>query len=1409
MSCKVKQHALDVLEEKGAIKDNVVVDFRTFDQLNEEFTRTAKEKYNVGTGNTPLFSVSMDTPELTVIPNDMLLNALDAVIQQQEEAAENAPKDDTIFESKIEKLTDDKQSPFLSYVPVDGEYVTEDEQEVDYSPTNEHILFDSGTPKTAAEVIQNILVNFPDINENTAFLLKKVIPILGATNATIRFVSKKSLKGSDTLMQYNADNNEIQISKDTLKEASPEYAVQSFLHEVVHSVTAQAYLKPSTLEQQMFRDFINDQFAKYSELSDSYGLTNPMEFIAEIISNRAFQQEITTLDKSNKGFWQKLIDFIRMLFGVKKTTDFHNIVESITTIANNSDTQFTGINGRNNIFEFKKEEPTIPSLKTIEEKTKKLVQDAIDNIEQAAKRVKVKGKKGVARENAYEFKEQLQELKDQMERYAEAEQYKAIVLYVKSLRGTVLNLKSKVEEADRNSDKIVDTMVHYENYLTAYDMLDDINALVDEALESDTLTESQLKDIEEIDNILATFAKDHKRLLGRISTIKKKAITKVMAKKEYFPEVEHKWKTKLEAEYDPLTAKGASKAEWVTQQMIGPRAEEIQQDVEAAALSAAEDIDEDITWAEAKLSDPLNANGSRLFRLAVGIVAQMRNRIIQAVHDFEFELDGIFQRMQKGSKTMVPSKRYQHMIETDSDGNHYLVSEYSIEFKEAYEEYLGLKQELKQLRYEAQAMGWEEHEIRAAEDYREIIEQMRAWEAKHTIREKGTKIPHPKYKTDLSKLSEADLEFLNLFREINRVNEKTFGKHASLRTRAMNVEYHRLPSISKSNHERLIEKDGKGIIKDNWNDATKVRTDDVGYEEQALDGKNRPLKDVRVHYRGKIDPNEQSLDLPTLLRMEYHNGVNYKEKSQTKIVLDEIAEMAGNKKYIATSQRTGQWLVNLFRKNKDVATVDGKDSVTYNRLKTYIDTNIHDILNVHAGFSLAGADVNKLVKTVNGYTATLGMALNIASGSVNLLNGFSQLYIETFGGNHISFKSLQKAEGMYFRDLPNVLADLGRPVKKSVTNQINQMFDTFGGFSIAQQEFFKNTVAKRLANIEVLSGLQDGGEHMMQSILTMAVLDGIKVMDDKGQFFDKKGNKTDEKGAASLLDMIKLDENQQAYVSGKVYYTTHTRNIDFHDGGQAHVSLFIKKKIEDTAGVYDSNFQPEVYRHWYGKLLLLFKRFLISQMQNRWTGISTAHKKKSQLTDRDRSFNIGIKEYVEGTHVTALRLFVGNPMETWRTFMQDGVVTALKSLKLAHLPENYKALNDYEKANLRKATADIIATAVLLPLLGMLAEAAAGDDDDEYLWYLAYLTRRLESELSQFRNPREAWRITSNPIAGTRVIENALTVIGGVLSPWDYLDEDSKGNNKLIKNAEKLVPVWVQFKKEWKQSYHFIENQAN
>ena len=122
-------------------------------------------------------------------------------------------------------------------------------------------------------------------------------------------------------------------------------------------------------------------------------------------------------------------------------------------------------------------------------------------------------------------------------------------------------------------------------------------------------------------------------------------------------------------------------------------------------------------------------------------------------------------------------------------------------------------------------------------------------------------------------------------------------------------------------------------------------------------------------------------------------------------------------------------------------------------------------------------------------------------------------------------------------------------------------------------------------------------------------------------------------------------------------------------------------------------------------------------------------------------------------------------------------------------------------------------TSVILPLLGMLMAGMDDDDDDNnLLWFFIYVNRRLTRELAQFRNPIESAKMISNPVAGIRLIQNGLNFMYDVLTPvnfvpvenesvFGYLDENSKGENKMWNHATKLVPILPQLGVDYKQRH--------
>ena len=521
-----------------------------------------------------------------------------------------------------------------------------------------------------------------------------------------------------------------------------------------------------------------------------------------------------------------------------------------------------------------------------------------------------------------------------------------------------------------------------------------------------------------------------------------------------------------------------------------------------------------------------------------------------------------------------------------------------------------------------------------------------------------------------------------------------------------------------------------------------------------------------------------------MFRNEYWNGQNYKEKSRLEPKLLMIADIAKEKEFY-----TG--------KNKDV--VPGLSN-TYNRLVGMMERNVYDIMSKHGG-NWGQVDVNKVTNALNGYAAGLAMTLNKAASTTNIFGGLTDIFIEAVGGHRFNVKTFKNAEVKYTKEVlnGNILKDTYASVKTSYFNQLLDMFDVFGGLGQNEQEALRNSFARKFVTTKSGNILNEMGEHAMHSILTQSILDGIKAMDVNNNYLDKDGNVTTEEKGASLADMLYFNNDGILKMNEKVAYSKANLTVKYNDGGKSQINSLIKHSIFNLFGVYDTKYQSEFSKTVAGKWVMLFKKFFLSKAAYRFTGFGTSLKKKENLTDDDRFYNSAEKEYIEGTYTTFVR------------FIRETGIPNIQMMQTMYM--NWKNLSEYEKSNLKKVTMEIMLTSVILPLLGMIMTGMDDDDDDNnLLWFAIYVNRRLIRELAQFRNPIEAAKMVSNPVAGIRLIQNGLNFMYDIVTPFNfvpgenesvfgYLDENAKGENKMWNHATKLVPILPQLGVDYKQRH--------
>lgn len=1408
MSCKDKQKfktseasSKASMRSKGAIDKFLnILDINMFNKLNKKWTIDAKERFNID-GN--LFR--NDDGKAT--PNKAAFKQIDAV---KGITYPNKIDFNNLKGSKKNELAFDEDSEI---------------KESNYSNENNKVLFNNQEGRiTVDEVLENILNNYKNLSPIGRELLEKSRKLVGRTGAKIKFVYEESFEDETIVMQIESDTNNIQISKERLSKFTTDEVIESFLHELAHAQTLQALLNPVTFEEKQFAKLIKDYFNYYKnkninnseklselrkqiyqaelEFNDklveklskglnslmTYGFLNEKEFVAEIYANKVFKEELKALDKENNtSYWKRFLESLRRVFGLAKTKEADNLIEEIVNYVEADRRDYRGTNLQRTLFAKRIEDDS--KYSSLESKLNNFIDKAKIKVQSIYDRT-IKTNKKYSSTSKEELILRNKELLETLDKYEKNQKWKAVLGYAQSFDKTIIYVNNLLDKliTDKNiyEDKLDHLIKRYKDYLSAYDLLPEIKELLSQAdLKQLELTEEELEDYKELKQFLSEASKKHDAIENKFLVISKAQVLQDFSNPIYNTEVETKQRIELIKEYNSLSDKGGLTVDQYISKMLSTRdLEDYSADLKASAEKILNDPSKDITMVSGKLEDPTNIK-SKTIQIVNQILAESFDKVKTLVTTKVHKMSKIFDKFiaEKGNKKL--SELNKNLIEKDKNGNVYLLNKYSIKFKDIYDNtFLPIINERKKY-YESQIeLGKEEKDIIVSKEYKNFNRQIANWFKEYTTKDSNNNtIPKSKYLN--KELTGIEKEVLDGYIKINQENDNIEG-FDSLITNIMGAEFHRLPSKSKSDLERALELDIKGLTKDKWTDLTKIKSDDIGIDSGSEERNTQGdiIRRVKTAYRGQIDPKEQSLDLETMFRNEYWNGQNFKEKTAIESKLLLVTDIAKS---------------NTYYTGKSKIEVKGELSNTYKKLVGIMERNVYDIYSTYGG-SFGPADINKITNALNGYAAGLAMTFNLASGVTNIANGLTQVFTEAVGGHRFNVKTFAKAETKYTKEMMNgnLLKDMSRSVKTSYFNQLLEMFDVFGGLGQNEQDALRNNIARKLGSKKTGNFLNESGEHAMHAILTESILDGIKAMDENNNYLDKDGNITREDKGASLADMLYFDENGQLQMNSKVAYSGFNLTTKYHEGGKSQINLLIKAKVFNLFGVYDIKYKNEISKAWWGKAVMMFKNFFLGAAAYRYTGFTTSYKKKSELTDDDRFYSSAEKEYIEGTYTTLVR------------FLRETGIPNLKMLQTMYM--NYNNLTDYEKSNLRKATLEIMFTMVILPSIGLLLNAADGDDDDKLLWFAIYVNRRLTQELAQFRNPIEATRMIQNPVAGIRFIQNGLNFIYDVATPinfvpekgesvFGYLDENSKGQNKMVKHLGKLVPIIPQIGIDYKQRY--------
>lgn len=439
-------------------------------------------------------------------------------------------------------------------------------------------------------------------------------------------------------------------------------------------------------------------------------------------------------------------------------------------------------------------------------------------------------------------------------------------------------------------------------------------------------------------------------------------------------------------------------------------------------------------------------------------------------------------------------------------------------------------------------------------------------------------------------------------------------------------------------------------------------------------------------------------------------------------------------------------------------TKSGESTNIVKRMNDWFSSQVYSRYMKEEG-EIFGFDIGMLANASNELTALNQFALNILSGISNVMTASAMNRIESICGQFFSMKDLAKADTIFWRALPEYLAEVGNPVKTSKLALFMEKFNVMQDFeSDIRGKNYGRSKLLHLLNTNSLYVINNAGELWVQNRAALALSESCGLKDENGK-------------AISLWDSqeVVIDKNGVAKLVTKPGIRT-AQDTAFNDDVDVMKFTNKAKSINQRMnGIYNYEDRCAAQAYAWGRIGLMFRKWIKPSLNRRYGNLK---------------YNFDVAEWEEGFYRT-----------TGRFFSQ-----LTKDLKRGQLDivTSYKNLDPREKANIMRFAVEVgqfLAVCCAFAVLKTIKKNADDDGEEEIAkswWFnqLLYQTRRLESEIGaqMIINPQmiqEAFNIIKSPAACVNTWEG-ISNMSQLLVPSNYTHTLQTGRYKGHTKAYKL-----------------------
>lgn len=578
-----------------------------------------------------------------------------------------------------------------------------------------------------------------------------------------------------------------------------------------------------------------------------------------------------------------------------------------------------------------------------------------------------------------------------------------------------------------------------------------------------------------------------------------------------------------------------------------------------------------------------------------------------------------------------------------------------------------------------------------------------------------------------------------------------------------------VPSVRSQGLEK-VQKDGAfSAAKDFAKDKFAFLSTDTNYGALINANQEARGKTVPIFYTNPLESKLVSRDIASSLILFGGMTNMFRRKSEIVGSVMLMRDIIENRKVLETNSANiplAHRMSNVLKGVKHQTTADGKDSNNFKHLSEWIDKIFFGEEEIKKSLNVFGRELsaNKLANSISSFTALNNLAGNLLQATNQMLLDNVRFLQEANSQQFFDKKNMAWAKATYHFTTNGGLASLKdykafTPSTKLV--QAIKYFDALGEVLGSTKEDKTGPRALKFIQ-EGPMALQTIAEHETAVTRMLALMDSYT-----GKLKDKDGNviKNADGKDANLWDVFVMNEKTGRYeIDARVANFSRSKFIGKISG--------INKKTNQVKTKFDDAI---LQRRWYGKLIMLFRRYFVPSLRKNF-----GHNGLRGGIHRDLELGV-VSEGV---------------LETFWRFTKETVKNYGNGFSV------YKSMTDMEKQNMRRALISISFYVVA----GLIAGALMGDDDDDDSWanqFAIYQALRMQSELSQFLDPMEFLKMANSPTATTKPITRAYELVeilaaqtaAAVTGNYDglYYERKSgihkKGDSKFLAKLESLLPI--------------------